>query len=162
MNNRIRIRNSARNHIWIRIRIRKFFWIRYSPTLHADLKGEKRGKVENKTEVTTEFHYGCVEAIMIIYNSNLSILIHQDYIVRWLSDLEYAKESILPVCDKPYHNIKELFGDFKCSDKGICVENHRIMKIFLCGGTVHFCRIKFIEISANLSKYSSDKCEQRW
>ena len=32
MNYRIRIRNSARNLIWIRIRIRIFFWIRYSPT----------------------------------------------------------------------------------------------------------------------------------
>ena len=28
--------------------------------------------------------------------------IDYDYIVRWQSDLENAKESILPVCDKPY------------------------------------------------------------
>ena len=29
------------------------------------------------------------------------------YIVSWQSDLENTKESILPVCDKPYHKIKE-------------------------------------------------------
>jgi len=28
-------------------------------------------------------------------------------IVSWQSDLENTKESILPVCDKPYHKIKE-------------------------------------------------------
>jgi len=28
-------------------------------------------------------------------------------IVSWQSDLENTKESILPVCDKPYHNIKD-------------------------------------------------------
>ena len=33
--------------------------------------------------------------------------IDYDYIVSWQSDLENTKESILPVCDKPYHNIKE-------------------------------------------------------
>ena len=33
--------------------------------------------------------------------------IDEDYIVSWLSDLENTKESILPVCDKPYHKIKE-------------------------------------------------------
>ena len=33
MNFIIRIRNYARNLIWIRIRIRIFFWIRYSPIL---------------------------------------------------------------------------------------------------------------------------------
>jgi len=33
--------------------------------------------------------------------------IDYDYIVRWQSDLENTKESILPVCDKPYHKIKE-------------------------------------------------------
>ena len=26
---------------------------------------------------------------------------------NWQSDLENTKESILPVCDKPYHKIKE-------------------------------------------------------
>jgi len=25
------------------------------------------------------------------------------YIVRWQSDLVYTIESVLPVCDKPYH-----------------------------------------------------------
>jgi len=35
INYRIRIRNSARNLIWIRIRIRNFFWIRYSPTTNT-------------------------------------------------------------------------------------------------------------------------------
>jgi len=30
-----------------------------------------------------------------------------DYIVSLHSDLENTKESILPVCDKPYHKIKE-------------------------------------------------------
>jgi len=38
MNNRIRIRNSARNLIWIRIRIRIFFWIRYSPTIYMAIQ----------------------------------------------------------------------------------------------------------------------------
>jgi len=33
--------------------------------------------------------------------------IDKDYIVSWKSDLEYTKESILPVCDKPYYKIKE-------------------------------------------------------
>jgi len=33
--------------------------------------------------------------------------IDKDYIVSWQSDLENTKESILPVCDKPYHNIKQ-------------------------------------------------------
>ena len=33
--------------------------------------------------------------------------IDYDYIVSWQSDLENTKESILPVCDKPYHKIKE-------------------------------------------------------
>ena len=33
--------------------------------------------------------------------------IDKDYIVSWQSDLENTKESILPVCDKPYHKIKE-------------------------------------------------------
>jgi len=33
LNYRIRIRNSARNFIWIRIRI--FFWIRYSPIVYT-------------------------------------------------------------------------------------------------------------------------------
>jgi len=33
--------------------------------------------------------------------------IDKDYIVNWQSDLENTKESILPVCDKPYHKIKE-------------------------------------------------------
>ena len=36
MNYRIRIRNSARDLIWIRIRIRISFWIRYSPSLIND------------------------------------------------------------------------------------------------------------------------------
>jgi len=27
-------------------------------------------------------------------------------IIRWQSDLVYTKESILPVCDKPYHTNK--------------------------------------------------------
>ena len=31
----------------------------------------------------------------------------KDYIVSWQSDLENTKESILSVCDKPYHKIKE-------------------------------------------------------
>jgi len=46
---------------------------------------------------------------MIIYNKytvNFNS-IDQDYIVRWQSDLENTKESILPVCYKFYHNIKE-------------------------------------------------------
>jgi len=34
--------------------------------------------------------------------------IDKNYIVRWQSDLENTKESILPVCDKPYHKIKAL------------------------------------------------------
>jgi len=33
--------------------------------------------------------------------------IDSDYIVSRQSDLENTKESILPVCDKPYHKIKE-------------------------------------------------------
>jgi len=33
--------------------------------------------------------------------------IDQDYLFKWQSDLENTKESILPVCDKPYHKIKE-------------------------------------------------------
>ena len=33
--------------------------------------------------------------------------IDQDYIVSGQSDLEITKESILPVCDKPFHKIKE-------------------------------------------------------
>ena len=33
--------------------------------------------------------------------------VDEDYIVSWQSDLENTKESILPVCDKPYHKIKE-------------------------------------------------------
>ena len=31
----------------------------------------------------------------------------KDYIVSWQTDLENTKESKLPVCDKPYHKIKE-------------------------------------------------------
>jgi len=34
-------------------------------------------------------------------------LIDKDYIVRWQFDLENTKENTLPVCDKPYHKIKE-------------------------------------------------------
>ena len=33
--------------------------------------------------------------------------IDRDYIVSWQSDLENTKESIFPVCDKPYHKITE-------------------------------------------------------
>jgi len=33
--------------------------------------------------------------------------IDKDYIVSSQSDLENTKESILPVCNKPYHKIKE-------------------------------------------------------
>ena len=33
--------------------------------------------------------------------------IDKDYIVSWQSDQENTKEIILPVCDKPYHKIKE-------------------------------------------------------
>jgi len=42
---------------------------------------------------------------MVIFNP-----IDKDYIVSWQSDLEnleHTKESILPVCDKPNHKIKE-------------------------------------------------------
>jgi len=43
---------------------------------------------------------------MIIYNCSLSILIQKIRIIL-SAVLENTKESILPVCDKPYHNIKE-------------------------------------------------------
>jgi len=33
--------------------------------------------------------------------------IDKDYIVSWKSDIENAQESILPVCDQPYHQINE-------------------------------------------------------
>ena len=33
--------------------------------------------------------------------------IDKDYIVKWQSDLEYTKEGIVTVCDKPCHKIKE-------------------------------------------------------
>jgi len=39
---------------------------------------------------------------MINFNS-----INYDYTVSQQSDLENLKECILPVCDKPYHKIKE-------------------------------------------------------
>jgi len=39
---------------------------------------------------------------MVNFNS-----IDKDYIVSLQSDLENTKESILPVCDKPYYKIKE-------------------------------------------------------
>ena len=33
---------------------------------------------------------------------------YYSYIVRWQSDLVNTKESILPVCDKPYHTNKRI------------------------------------------------------
>jgi len=44
-------------------------------------------------------------SIMIIYNSTRSILI-QWIRVMWQSDLVITKESVLPVCDEPYHTNK--------------------------------------------------------
>jgi len=44
--------------------------------------------------------------------------IDKNYIVRWQSDLENTKESRLPVCDKPYHKIKEnIYRDGRSSKK---------------------------------------------
>jgi len=40
--------------------------------------------------------------VLVNFNS-----IDKDDIVSWQSDLENTKESILPVCDNPYHKIKE-------------------------------------------------------
>jgi len=39
---------------------------------------------------------------MVNYNP-----IDKDYNVSWQSDLENTQESILPVCDQPYHKINE-------------------------------------------------------
>jgi len=50
-------------------------------------------------------------SIKIIYDRTIMVNfnpIDKDYIVRWQSDLKNnTKESILPVCDKPLHKIKE-------------------------------------------------------
>jgi len=48
---------------------------------------------------------------MIIYNSTWSILIQciRVMIFRWQSNLVNAKESVLPVCDKPYHTNKKYY-----------------------------------------------------
>ena len=48
-------------------------------------------------------------SIMIIYNGSWSKLFQwiSLYIVRWQTDLVNTKESLLPVCDKPYHKFKK-------------------------------------------------------
>jgi len=48
---------------------------------------------------------------MIIYNSVYMInfnSMNKGYIVGWQSDLVNTKESVLPVCDKPYQTDNEL------------------------------------------------------
>ena len=48
-------------------------------------------------------------SLLIINNSTWSILNQWNtvIIIRWQSDLVNIKESVLPVCDKPYHNNKK-------------------------------------------------------
>jgi len=42
-----------------------------------------------------------------LHNVNFNLKMDLDYFVSWQSDLEETKQSILPVCDKSYHTIKE-------------------------------------------------------
>jgi len=44
--------------------------------------------------------------IVIIYNSTILVQWIRVMIVRWQSDLVNTKESVLPVCDKPYQTNK--------------------------------------------------------
>jgi len=51
---------------------------------------------------STTVNHDYVKLYIVSFNP-----IDKDYIVSWQSDLENTKESIHPVCDKPYHKIKE-------------------------------------------------------
>jgi len=59
-----------------------------------------------------------------------------DYIVRWQSDLVNTKESVLPVCDQPYHTNK--IYDRNGSRLKICVTVHykaSLNRTYVCAGT---------------------------
>ena len=52
------------------------------------------------------------------------------YIVRWQSDKVYTKESVLPVCDKPYH-MNNGFQQMWAKIKKMCIYAYNLACTFL-------------------------------
>ena len=55
-----------------------------------------------RMDSSTTVNHDHLKPYMVCFNP-----LDKRYIVRWQSDLANTKESILPVCDKPFHKIKE-------------------------------------------------------
>ena len=73
----------------------------------------------------------------VYYNSTLSMLFKWSrvMIVRWQSDLVNTKESVLPVCDKPFSqeqtNSTESWGDQRIVELCLVIEWLRVFR-FIC------------------------------
>jgi len=85
--------------------------------LLAPVLAEIQNEVHSHTDVSLEnngqFPY-CQSWSFLTVHGQLSILIQwiRVLIVRWQSNLVNTEESVLPVCDKPYHTNKK-----KCTEK---------------------------------------------